>query len=381
MPTLTVQANDTATAMEEIWDKLGPDAMIVSTKKRQGRVFMEATTEVINTSTTPPVTESFKEIFSGKMLDDPVAERAEAATAPSLPSMKGDLARVQKDIARLESLLSGLIITDLDGINPDLIGSTRIRLQQAGFSPAVLNDLKATFAGLSYEDGYNAFLARLATRLVDPNAESILTKRLIFVVGATGTGRTAMAAKLVAMLRDAHPMKEIVAASLNGKNAPTQSDLRGFGRLLNVPVCDLSIDTPESDFDKMTDYDVMVLDVTASPEEACQKIQNIKTRLGTQDIATILTMPGSTSRTMIDLTLQKFETLHPTVALTKLDECETTPAEFSALAEQQAQIGILSGTKSVIGAAMFASENILLQYLIENFTAGQGNDNIVLSAE
>ena len=381
MPTLTVQANDTATAMEEIWDKLGPDAMIVSTKKRQGRVFMEATTEVINTSTTPPVTESFKEIFSGKMLDDPVAERAEAATAPSLPSMKGDLARVQKDIARLESLLSGLIITDLDGINPDLIGSTRIRLQQAGFSPAVLNDLKATFAGLSYEDGYNAFLARLATRLVDPNAESILTKRLIFVVGATGTGRTTMAAKLVAMLRDAHPMKEIVAASLNGKNTPTQSDLRGFGRLLNIPVCDLSIDTPESDFDKMTDYDVMVLDVTASPEEACQKIQNIKTRLGTQDIATILTMPGSTSRTMIDLTLQKFETLHPTVALTKLDECETTPAEFSALAEQQAQIGILSGTKSVIGAAMFASENILLQYLIENFTAGQGNHNIVLSAE
>lgn len=381
MPTLTVQANDTATAMEEIWDKLGPDAMIVSTKKRQGRVFMEATTEVANTSTTPPVTESFKEIFSGKMLGDPVAVRAEAATAPSLPSMKGDLARVQKDIARLESLLSGLIITDLDGINPDLIGSTRIRLQQAGFSPAVLNDLKATFAGLSYEDGYQAFLARLATRLVDPNAESILTKRLIFVVGATGTGRTTMAAKLVAMLRDAHPMKEIVAASLNGKNTPTQSDLRGFGRLLNVPVCDLSIDTPESDFDKMTDYDVMVLDVTASPEEACQKIQNIKTRLGTQDIATILTMPGSTSRTMIDLTLQKFETLHPTVALTKLDECETTPAEFSALAEQQAQIGILSGAKSVIGAAMFASENILLQYLIENFTAGQGNHNIVLSAE
>ena len=381
MPTLTVQANDTATAMEEIWDKLGPDAMIVSTKKRQGRVFMEATTEVANTSTTPPVTESFKEIFSGKMLGDPVAVRAEAATAPSLPSMKGDLARVQKDIARLESLLSGLIITDLDGINPDLIGSTRIRLQQAGFSPTVLNDLKATFAGLSYEDGYQAFLARLATRLVDPNAESILTKRLIFVVGATGTGRTTMAAKLVAMLRDAHPMKEIVATSLNGKNAPTQSDLRGFGRLLNVPVCELSIDTPESDFDKMTDYDVMVLDVTASPEEACQKIQNIKTRLGTQDIATILTMPGSTSRTMIDLTLQKFETLHPTVALTKLDECETTPAEFSALAEQQAQIGILSGTKSVIGAAMFASENILLQYLIENFTAGQDNDNVVLSAE
>ena len=35
---------------------------------------------------------------------------------------------------------------------------------------------------------------------------------------------------------------------------------------------------------------------------------------------------------MINLTLQKFETLYPTVALTKLDECETTPAEFATLA-------------------------------------------------
>ena len=35
---VTVTAADTATAMDEIWDRLGPDAMIVSTKKtRQNR--------------------------------------------------------------------------------------------------------------------------------------------------------------------------------------------------------------------------------------------------------------------------------------------------------------------------------------------------------
>ena len=65
MPTLTVQANDTATAMEEIWDKLGPDAMIVSTKKRQGRVVMEATTEV-ETHPPPPATESFRKFSLAK---------------------------------------------------------------------------------------------------------------------------------------------------------------------------------------------------------------------------------------------------------------------------------------------------------------------------
>ena len=64
----------------------------------------------------------------------------------------------------------------------------------------------------------------------------------------------------------------------------------------------------------------------------------------------------------------RFDTLKPLVVLTKLDECETTPAEFSALAENNAKIALFSGTKSVIDPAVFASENILLQYLQENFS-------------
>ena len=61
-----------------------------------------------------------------------------------------------------------------------------------------------------------------------PHAETLLTKRLIFVVGATGTGRTTMVAKLTAMLREAHPKKEIIAASLHGQTASNNSVVAGF---------------------------------------------------------------------------------------------------------------------------------------------------------
>ena len=54
MPNVTVTAVDTATAMDEIWDQLGPDAMIVSTKKQHGKIVMEATTETASTATEPP---------------------------------------------------------------------------------------------------------------------------------------------------------------------------------------------------------------------------------------------------------------------------------------------------------------------------------------
>jgi len=349
MPTITVQAADSAAAMDEIWEKLGPNAMIISTSKRNGRIVMEATTENAKPAMAPSVEAGFSDIFKGQMLAKP-AITAKASTSGQMPATTAavaDIAGLRRDITQMQNMLSGLVLTDLDGVNPSLSASTRLELQRAGFSAASLDLLKARYAGLTYADGCDAFLGGMAERLAHPHAEALLSKRLIFVVGATGTGRTTMVAKLTAMLREAHPKKEVIAASLHGQNASNNQSLQGFGRLLNVPVCTLSLETPVADFNKMTDYDIMVIDVTAMPDEASQKIAEIKAR---------------------KLTMQRFADLVPMIALTKLDECETTASEFSAYVEQGARISILSGTKSVIGASIFASENILLQYLKENFS-------------
>ena len=372
MPSITVKAADSATAMDEIWAKLGPDAMIISTSKRNGRIVMEATTESTKPAMAPSVEAGFSDIFKGHMLAKP-AVTAKAGNAPNdgkmpIPAAAGaDIAALRHDIAQMQNMLSGLVLTDLDGVNPSLSASTRLELQRAGFSAASLNLLKARYAGLAYGDGCDAFLGGMAEKLAHPQAEALLSKRLIFVVGSSGTGRTTMVAKLTAMLREAHPKKEIIAASLYGQNASNNQSLQGFGRLLNVPVCALSLATPVTDFNKMTDYDIMVIDVTAMPDEASQKIAEIKAHVGAKEIGIIATIPGSTSRAMIELTMQRFAALAPMIALTKLDECETTASEFSAYVERGARISILSGTKSVIGASIFASENILLQYLKENF--------------
>ena len=51
MTTTTVIAKDTSSAMDDIISKLGDDAVILSTKHKDGKVHMTATTE--NVSTTP----------------------------------------------------------------------------------------------------------------------------------------------------------------------------------------------------------------------------------------------------------------------------------------------------------------------------------------
>ena len=117
----------------------------------------------------------------------------------------------------------------------------------------------------------------------------------------------------------------------------------------------------------MTDYDFMVVDVASDRTDAVEKIHSIQSHLGASEVSTLLAIPGSTSHSMISTTISRFNAINPLVVLTKLDECETKPAEFSALAENNVKIALLSGTKSVIDPAVFASENILLQYLQENF--------------
>ena len=370
MPNVTVTAADTATAMDEIWDRLGPDAMIVSTKKQHGKIVMEATTE----STAKPAeparasTAGFGTLFTNQMIGK--TPRRDQDTAPLTESMahQNELAGVRRDLAALQDMLTGMVLTDLDGINPALSPSTRVTLQRAGFSQKILQDLQTHYAGYSYSDGCERFLQALASQLVHPTSATILQKRLIFVVGASGTGRTTMVAKIAAMLRDQNPSKEIVLASLNGQNGTTNHQLQSFGRLLNLPTVTLGLSTPVEDFNKMTDYDFMVIDVASDSADAVEKVHSIQSHLGTSEVGTLLAIPGSTSHSMISTTIKRFHAIHPLVALTKLDECETKPAEFSALAENSTKIALLSGTKSVIDPAVFASENILLQYLQENFS-------------
>ncbi len=370
MPNVTVTASDTATAMDEIWDQLGPDAMIVSTKKQHGKIVMEATTEAVAKQAKQAWANKtgFGTLFTNQMISKEPCHGVDSTQADKTTAQQHELAGLRRDLSALQDMLTGMVLTDLDGINPALVPSTRVSLQRAGFSQKILQDLQTHYAGYSYSEGCERFLQALASQLVHPTNATILQKRLIFVVGASGTGRTTMVAKISAMLRDQNPSKEIVLASLNGQNGTANHQLQSFGRLLNLPTLTLGLSTPVEDFNKMTDYDFMVIDVASDSPESVEKVGSIQTRLGEAEVGTLLAIPGSTSHSMINTTIKRFHPLKPLVALTKLDECETKPAEFSALAENSARIAILSGTKSVIDPAVFASETILLQYLQENFS-------------
>ena len=71
MSKLTVQAMDSAAAMDEIVSKLGPDAVILSTTKVNGKVVMEAASGTLPSQILPKNEKKFTNIFSEQMIKTP----------------------------------------------------------------------------------------------------------------------------------------------------------------------------------------------------------------------------------------------------------------------------------------------------------------------
>lgn len=419
MPTLTVQAADSSTAMEEIAQKLGADAMILSTTKQNGKIIMQATNDLPSSSepgsseAKPALsTTDFDRLFAAKLGKDVAKSgidlsgvRSDNASSPrpapsqlassrpasrpapqpqtaSQPALPSAAALNQSEIMnalclmadRLEDMdrrMAGMMLTSLDGLNDTLQDSTPVQLRRAGFAENTISRLQASYAGLGYEAGVSSFLEHLGGELAVDISQSLMKKRVYFIIGPTGSGRTTLAAKLAASLKDEHSGRVVALTHLASSSAETDSKLKSYARLLNLPFCHLTDDVPVQHFDKMTDFDMMVVDVTLAPDQAVGQLQALRDYLGHQDVATIMTLQGGSSSSLIKQYVSGFSPIEPLIALTKLDECETTPAEFSTLADNQAHIALLSGTKSVVGALAFASGKIMGQYLKENFSADQ----------
>ena len=390
MSKLTVQAMDSAAAMDEIVSKLGPDAVILSTTKLNGKVVMEAASGTTPSQMPPKDEKKFTNILSEQMIKTPRSRLMESkklnnnvttnhtdeVVGGHILSSNIQVDRLCKQLVGIQKMMDGLFVTDIDGLNQNLLSNSRVILQQAGFSHQILNDYKSSYLGQSYRDGCNAFLTDLSSCLTHPNSEGLLAKKFIFVVGQSGTGRTTMVGKLTAKLKEALPHKEIMTVEMVRDGQRPNTQLQDFCRLLNSQVYTVSLDAPTPDLNNIKQNEVMIVDLAVPLRHATTKLQDMAEKLGTKNIEVLTTIPASTSSNMITVTMNELENFESMVALTKLDECDITTTEFSSLATTDAKIGLFSASQSIMDAPIFASQNVLMQYLRENLDSMVKQDTI-----
>lgn len=375
MATITVTAKDSASAMEDIFEQLGEDAYIIETSKKNGKVSMQATNDsLLLREKNRPSVKAFSSIFDSKLIDSKIASKKDFAelvsTQDALSSKnissasKEDFEIIRNDVSSIKSMLSGLMITSPEGLNAELGHSLPIQLMQSGFSSEIINSFSSNFSGLDNERDRFSFLRSISRKLVAPFAENIYETRVIAIIGGSGSGKTTLAAKIATCCAESAKFKKPVLVSVTDNVSQSTDDLKAFGRLLNMPVKQVSIDALSS---LLTQEETQfILDISADTAKTIKELEDVIEIFSPTEMKIIQTLPGNYNKQMITHQTSIFDRLEPLVALTKLDECELSPVELSTLVSAKVQIALLTGTRSIVGAIAIASEAILSQYLKEN---------------
>ena len=388
MTTITVTAADTAQAMDKIVERLGDDALILETVKRNGRIEMIATDSVEDAAAKEPAIVSphpesgalsglnieigsstgFTDLFDQQMINT-VRNRSNAQTS-TVDHLVGraieatDNLDILTELRNIRHMLSGMMITHPDGLDVTLGHAAPVRLHQAGFSSKAIQQLYDYMVGLEGDDAVASFINALAERVVHRDAESVFDSRVVFVIGSSGTGKTTLATKIAAYFKEHGISDRMVLTSAASPGVSANEDIKAYARLLNMRAAQIGIGEVSVAVQETSNR--MIIDVNATPEDAITTISEVMKQLGSGKVTVVQAIPGGASSTMISHQCKLYRKLSPMIALTKLDECEAMPAELSALALEGSGVGLLTGTKSIVGGIAIATMPILAQYLQEN---------------
>tara|TARA_B100000989_G_C19511356_1_gene459234 strand:+ start:408 stop:1556 length:1149 start_codon:yes stop_codon:yes gene_type:complete len=379
---MTIQvfkAKDIKTAQGLVSEEFGDDAIILSTKKNNGLVEIEASNsdEVIKKFPTKNTrNKNFSKIFYKKLAEDThdlkesraFQEEKNNTSEKRLHSddINKKLNSLQNQISRFRKEISSMILTDDTSLCDNLSKSTTVKLKQKNFSSEVINKLNYSFQGKNIEEGKISFFRELSRKLVSHDFDRILNTKNIFVFGNSGSGKSTLVAKLASFISDERKEKKINFIDVTNSSTNHSEMLRGYSRVLGFKIMDFK----NFDTRKLYDHEdntINIFDFSGDLGLSVRKIKEIQDTGSELNFCSILALQSGSNSAMINNIWSKVKEIKPIVALTKLDECWTGAEELSALEHNKARIGIVTGTKVIIDSILKADENSLTKYMKENF--------------
>ena len=379
MKTQVFKAKDIRTAQNMVADEFGEEAIIVSTKKNNGLVEIEASNSNSVITSFPRNRENnktFSKIFLKKLDEDThqvqkkekrieTLNGANKFTLDFEKSFKEQMNSLQNEIIKIKKEIKGMILTDESGISERLSNSTAIKLRQANFSPKLISALNYSFQGRNLEEGKISFFRELSKKLSSFDFNRILNSENIFIFGNSGSGKSTLAAKISAFITDRKKDHKINFINVSNSATNHSETLRAYSRVLGSNLIDIS----NFNFKDQPDLKqrVNIFDFSGDINLSLKKIKEIKETYKDFDFCSILALQSGSNSAMINNIWSKVSEIKPFIALTKLDECWTGAEELSALALNNARIGIVTGTKIIIDSILEANEHSLTKYMKENF--------------
>ena len=386
-----VIAEDSLSAMDEISRVLGKEAVILKTEKINGKIHILGSNNIedLATSNAKKMNKNksnFSHLFSNKNLNQKTANRKIQSVIEknniknndnidniqnektSLSSKQFvDIETFKNFTNKIENLLENMVLADMDTLISYDNKSLTLALLKKGYSKKIISEFQKDISIEEDIDRELTFYHYLSKKLVLPFEDTILNSDLIFINGPSGSGKTTLCSKIASYIldnkfvgNDRHKLSIVNFAPKSSNH----SELINFGRLLNLNVTSISSIKDLIVFINANRGNrKLIIDVSQENNNSEQFHEYINKLTLDKKCSNVIALQASTNRNMIKSIIKSYENSFPTIALTKLDEANIGSEELSILGELNCKVGILSGSKSIIGSLAFAKREVLAQYM------------------
>ncbi len=386
-----VISEDSLSAMDEISKVLGKDAVILKTTKVNGKIEILGSNNIedIASSNAKKIVKqksNFSHLFSNHNLEQKIQNRKvnnildekklnqnehlENVVQTNIEDLNAkyvDVKMFSQFTTRIEKLLKNMVVSDIDELYRSNNKSLTIELLKKGFSKNIISEFQEQNLNKEDIDVELLFYHYLAKKLVLPYKDQIVDSEIIFINGPSGSGKTTLCSKIASHILDnkfvANEKDKLSIVNFAPKSS-NNSELVNFGRLLNLNVSSISsIEDIIKFVNTNHDNKKLIIDVSQEIINTSGYIQYLEKLTLNKKCSNLIALPASTNKNMIESIIRFYRDTFPVIGLTKLDEANINAEELSILGELNCKIGILSGSRSIIGSIAFAKREVLAQYM------------------
>ena len=156
--------------------------------------------------------------------------------------------------------------------------------------------------------------------------------------------------------------KNVTIVSINDFSPLSKNDIYDIASSLNVDSVS-SLDDLIKYIEENKMKTKLLIDVSQENKNLSGYLNYLEKITLNKNCSNLLTIPASSNKNMINSMMNFYKNAFPAIALTKLDESHISAEELSIFAELNCKIGILSGSRSIIGSIAFAKSQVLAQYM------------------
>jgi flagellar biosynthesis protein FlhF len=363
-------AKDMRSALGQVRDAMGPEAVILSSGTVGSQVEVVAAIDVeharefaapraatpltpADTAERSPVRRASSQLSEALVPKAPraVAQEAEASQAPAEESQHSALANEMKDMRRmLEAQLATLAWNDMSRRSP-LQAAMLKELAQIGITQDLAGSLARKIPpNLNFSAARRFALATIARTVQVTGDRWLETGGRIAFAGPAGAGKTTLLAKLAARWVLRHGPRRVALVSADAVRIGAHEQMHMLGRLLGVTahtVYDVA-ELPEL-LDALSGQQLVLIDTAgASPRDP-----DLARRLRLLDqakskIETSLVIPASIQAGAIEEAIKLFAVARPSsCVITKVDEAVSLGGVLSALVRHKMPVAYVSDGQRV----------------------------------